>query len=275
MFLTQDATPVGDEWLARARRAARRRRRGSASRSGRTCRGPDTSPMIARELTEFFGSFGTDGVRLDDERATPADAASGFFSNVNSAVLRDVLGGGPLPRRRIRRGPGVRARRDGGRVAQGVRPGRRRAARARLPVRREFMRRYFDEYRGLRETDRPRRAARPGARSTSRAQVRGGRRATCAQPGSRARQTLAWARSLAAPPRRARGVRLARLARRPAGPRLRRRLSLEGRDEAPRRPRRPRSRTRTVRPYFTEPAAPLAAALAARRDRAVSCTSPG
>jgi glycosyltransferase involved in cell wall biosynthesis len=43
--------------------------------------------MIARELEEFFASFGSDAARVDDHDE-PADPATGFFSNVNSAILR-------------------------------------------------------------------------------------------------------------------------------------------------------------------------------------------
>ncbi len=61
-----------------------------------------------------------------------------------------LLGGDPLPRRRLLRGPGLRRGHARRRLDQGLPPGRRRPARPRLrPV--EFMRRYFDEYRGLRE----------------------------------------------------------------------------------------------------------------------------
>ena len=59
-FLTQDAVPEpGLAGRATARRSSSIR--GWARRSGRTCRCPDTSPMIARELTEFFAGFSPNG----------------------------------------------------------------------------------------------------------------------------------------------------------------------------------------------------------------------
>ncbi|HWH44529.1 MAG TPA: glycosyltransferase [Thermoleophilaceae bacterium] len=133
-FLTQDATPV-EGWLAAYREAF------ASDESLGVAFGPhlpreDTSPSIARELTEFFASL------PDDEP---------FLSNVNACYRRDCWAevrfrevpyaedqafGRDLRdtawRKRLVRGAAVLHAHDYG------------------PL--EFMRRYFDEYRGLRET---------------------------------------------------------------------------------------------------------------------------
>jgi glycosyltransferase involved in cell wall biosynthesis/GT2 family glycosyltransferase len=143
-FLTQDATPALG-WLAAHRAALELDPRVGASFGPHLPR-PDTSPMIARELTEFFASFAPDGApslqRAGDEP---------FLSNVNTAYRRacwselrfrdvayaedqafgrDLLAAGWL--KAYHPGAGVLHAHDYSTA--------------------EFMRRYFDEYRGLRET---------------------------------------------------------------------------------------------------------------------------
>src|SRR5438445_5562663 len=86
-FLTQDATPASESWLASLVGSLGRETRVGLAFGPHLPRA-GTSPMIARELEELFGSF-SDGVLRIDDRADPADPASGFFSNVNSCPLRE------------------------------------------------------------------------------------------------------------------------------------------------------------------------------------------
>ena len=114
-FLTQDATPAPG-WLA-AMRAGFALADDVGAVYGPHLRRADTSPMIARELTEFFATFGdrATGLRtrrsdvpLERERRLPAR----------------MLGGDPVRRRALQRGPGVRSRARGAPdLAQGVPPG--------------------------------------------------------------------------------------------------------------------------------------------------------
>jgi glycosyltransferase involved in cell wall biosynthesis/GT2 family glycosyltransferase len=143
-FLTQDATPCPG-WLAAYREAFNLDPRVGAAYGPHLPRS-DTSPMIARELTEFFATFTPDGGPTI-QRA--GDAA--FLSNVNAcyarecweeirfrdvayaedqAFGRDLLAAGWV--KVYAPAAAVRHAHDYGAI--------------------EFMRRYFDEYRGLRET---------------------------------------------------------------------------------------------------------------------------
>lgn len=143
-FLTQDATPVPG-WLAAHLEALELDPRVGVSFGPHLPR-PDTSPMIARELTEFFGSFSPTG-----EPVLQGDGDEPFLSNVNAcyrracweeirfrdvaysedqAFGRDALAAGWL--KVYHPSAAVLHAHDYG------------------PV--EFARRYFDEYRGLRET---------------------------------------------------------------------------------------------------------------------------
>jgi glycosyltransferase involved in cell wall biosynthesis len=143
-FLTQDATPIAG-WLDAYREAFALDPRVGAAYGPHLPR-PDTSPMIARELTEFFAGFSPDGAPVV-QRA--GDAA--FLSNVNACYrrscweeirFRDVpysedqaFGQDMLERGWLKvyhPGAGALHAHDYGVVG--------------------FMRRYFDEYRGLRET---------------------------------------------------------------------------------------------------------------------------
>ena len=81
-FLTQDAVPV-DGWLAAHREALALAGRVGASYGPHLAR-RDTSPMIARELEEFFDSMSPDGgPQVQAEGDTP------FLSNVNACYLRE------------------------------------------------------------------------------------------------------------------------------------------------------------------------------------------
>jgi glycosyltransferase involved in cell wall biosynthesis len=141
-FLTQDATPVPG-WLA-AYRDAFSLAPGVGAAFGPHLPRPDTSPMIARELDEFFASFSAHGPVLQTA-GNPT-----FLSNVNACYSRacwaelrfrdldyaedqafgvDLLAAGG--RKVYHPDAGVLHAHDYGIV--------------------EFMRRYFDEYRGLRE----------------------------------------------------------------------------------------------------------------------------
>ena len=135
----------------RVPRGVQPRTSASARPSARTCPAPDTSPMIARELTEFFAGFAPDGRPTLQRAGDPV-----FLSNVNACYLRDVLGGDPLRRRGVRGGPGLRARDARGRLDEGLPPRRGGSRTPTTTARSSSCRRYFDEYRGLRETIGPR-----------------------------------------------------------------------------------------------------------------------
>ncbi|MEA2371221.1 MAG: hypothetical protein QOH12_1615 [Solirubrobacteraceae bacterium] len=143
-FLTQDATPLPG-WLAAYREAFTLDPRVGAAYGPHLPRA-QTSPMIARELTEFFAGFAPDGRPVVQGAEGPV-----FLSNVNAAYARgcwaelrfreidyaedqafgkDMLAAGWT--KVYHPGAGVLHAHDYG------------------PA--EFMRRYFDEYRGLRET---------------------------------------------------------------------------------------------------------------------------
>jgi glycosyltransferase involved in cell wall biosynthesis len=142
-FLTQDATPCPG-WLSAYREAFALDQRVGAAYGPHLPR-PDTSPMIARELEQFFSGFAPDG--------QPRIQRSGdttFLSNVNACYARvcweelrfrdvgyaedqafgsDLLAAGWV--KVYAPGAAVWHAHDYGWV--------------------EFMRRYFDEYRGLHE----------------------------------------------------------------------------------------------------------------------------
>jgi glycosyltransferase involved in cell wall biosynthesis/GT2 family glycosyltransferase len=143
-FLTQDATPCPG-WLAAYREAFALDERVGAAYGPHLPR-PDTSPMIARELTEFFSGFSPDG-RPVVQRA----GGETFLSNVNACYRRtcweeirfrdvaysedqafgsDMLEAGWS--KVYQPSAAVLHAHDYGAV--------------------EFMRRYFDEYRGLHES---------------------------------------------------------------------------------------------------------------------------
>lgn len=148
-FLTQDATPAGECWLSELVAPLDESARVGLSFGPHLPR-DDTSPMIARELVEFFTSFGSDRVRID-HTPDPADPAAGFFSNVNSCVLRACW-----EEVRFR---DVEYAEDQAFAADTMAAGWKKAYVPSAPVLHahdypftSFMRRYFDEYRGLQET---------------------------------------------------------------------------------------------------------------------------
>jgi glycosyltransferase involved in cell wall biosynthesis len=148
-FLTQDATPVAG-WL-RAHLEALELEEGIGVSFGPHLPRPQTSPMIARELHEFFAGFAPEGEptvqrSLDDPTWHP-----GFLSNVNAAYRRRAL---------LEIGfRDVAYSEDQAFARDLFAAGWKKAFHPRAAVLHahdyewlEFMRRYFDEYRGLRET---------------------------------------------------------------------------------------------------------------------------
>jgi O-antigen biosynthesis protein len=141
-FLTQDATPLPG-WLAALREAFALDERIGAVYGPHRPR-PDTSPMIARELTEFFAGFSPGGGPVVQG---PSDSA--FLSNVNAAYRRTCW-------------EEVRFRdlayaEDQAFGADMLAAGWKKAYQPEAAVLHahdygavDFMRRYFDEYRGLR-----------------------------------------------------------------------------------------------------------------------------
>ena len=146
-FLTQDATPCSGWLVAYLEAFALDCRVGAAY--GPHLPRPDTSPMIARELSEFFAGFATG----PSPEAAVVQSAAGptFLSNVNACYARscweeirfrevayseDQAFGSDLLQANWSKvyhpGAAVLHAHDYGTL--------------------EFMRRYFDEYRGLRET---------------------------------------------------------------------------------------------------------------------------
>lgn len=223
-FLTQDATPV-EGWLEALREALALSADVGAVFGPHRPR-PETSPMIARELDEWFSAvFGPHDARPH----VTVDEVNPYLSNVNTAYRRaclDELGGfGDLP------------------YAEDQDAGRRLAAhprwvRAYAPAfavlhahdypPAEFARRYFDEYRGLRQSLGHREVL--GVRSTVRqlkTQVSGDARWLDDRGVTGARRARWLARSAAHhASRKAAAVLGTRAHKLP--PRVQRRLSLEG-----------------------------------------------
>ena len=143
-FLTQDATPL-DGWLTAYREAFALDERVGAAYGPHLPR-PDTSPMIASELTEFFASFSPDGRPVIQRTGDPA-----FLSNVNACYsracweeirFRDVAYSEDQAFGRDMLAAGwVKVFHPGAAVLH---------AHDYSPL--AFMRRYFDEYRGLNHT---------------------------------------------------------------------------------------------------------------------------
>jgi GT2 family glycosyltransferase/glycosyltransferase involved in cell wall biosynthesis len=221
-FLTQDAVPEPG-WLD-AHVAAFELDEKVGAVYGPHLPWPDTSPMIARELGEFFASMAPDG-----QPALQRAGDMSFLSNVNAAYARacweevrfeeelayaedQAFGRAMLDAgwtKVFHPGAAVRHAHDYG------------------PV--EFARRYFDEYRGLRETSGHVEPARPGRVL---ADVGGGvsadRRWMAEQGWPEARRAAWTARSLIHHgSRKAAAVAATRPGKLPAA--VERRLSLEGR----------------------------------------------
>jgi glycosyltransferase involved in cell wall biosynthesis len=142
-FLTQDATPCPG-WLAAYREAFALADDVGAAYGPHLAR-PDTSPMIARELAEFFASFATDGGPTVQRLGDPT-----FLSNVNACYARACW-----EQIRFRDVPYSEDQAFGEDVLAAGWSKVYQPAAAVLhahdypPL--EFMRRYFDEYRGLHE----------------------------------------------------------------------------------------------------------------------------
>lgn len=143
-FLTQDATPAPG-WLAAYREAFALSDKVGAAYGPHLPR-EDTSPMIARELVEFFATFTPDGAPAIQRRGDHP-----FLANVNACYRRDVwetIRFADVPYSEDQ--AFGRALLDAG-WEKAYHP---QAAVLHAhdygPV--TFMRRYFDEYRGLRET---------------------------------------------------------------------------------------------------------------------------
>ena len=142
-FLTQDALPEPG-WLDAYLEAFRLHPRVGAA-YGPHLPLPDTSPMIARELTEFFAGFTPDGEPVLQRTGDPT-----FLSNVNACYARTCWAELRFPDveyaedqafgRALLEAGWLKAYHPGAAVRHAHDYG---------PV--EFMKRYFDEYRGLRE----------------------------------------------------------------------------------------------------------------------------
>jgi glycosyltransferase involved in cell wall biosynthesis len=143
-FLTQDATPCPG-WLAAYRQAFELDAEIGAAFGPHLARA-DTSPMIARELQEFFASMAPDG-----RPALQREGQSTFLSNVNACYRRACwaeVGFREIPYAEDQ-AFGVDMLRAG--WAKVFHPGAA-VLHAHDYGAVEFMRRYFDEYRGLRQS---------------------------------------------------------------------------------------------------------------------------
>jgi O-antigen biosynthesis protein len=143
-FLTQDAVPV-EGWLdAYCEAFALDERVGAAF--GPHLPHRDTSPMIARELTEFFHSFAPDGRPALQRRGDLT-----FLSNVNACYARACWAELRFPEVAYSEDQAFgRSMLDAGWVKVFHPAAAVRHAHDYGPL--EFSRRYFDEYRGLRDT---------------------------------------------------------------------------------------------------------------------------
>jgi glycosyltransferase involved in cell wall biosynthesis/GT2 family glycosyltransferase len=222
-FLTQDATPCPG-WLGAYRAAFALNERIGAAYGPHLPR-PDTSPMIARELGEFFASFSPDGAPVVQRAGDPP-----FLSNVNACYRRACW-----EQLRFRDVPYAEDQAFGADLlaagwAKAYHPGAA-VLHAHDYGALEFMRRYFDEYRGLRATNGHVEALRPiGALRTVRAEVAKDLR-WMREQGVPRRERARWAARATVHHggRRVFSVLGSRADRLPAG--VRARLSLERRDD--------------------------------------------
>ena len=143
-FLTQDAEPLPG-WLEAHREAHRLAPRVGAVYGPHLPR-PDTSPMIARELTEFFRAFSPDGSPVVQRVDDPV-----FLSNVNASYARACWAEIRFPEVEYAEDQAfARLMLEAGWLKV-FHPGAA-VLHAHDFSQGEFMRRYFDEYRGLRAT---------------------------------------------------------------------------------------------------------------------------
>ena len=264
-FLTQDATPVPG-WRAALLRGVRARPAVGAVFGPHLPR-PDTSPMIARELTEFFATFAADG---DAPRVFGAGDPT-FLSNVNAAYRRacwEEIRFDDVPYSEDQAFGRALAAHPRWRKAYAPRAGG--AARARLPAGRVHAPLLRRVPRPARD-DRARRADRRCARRC--ATSAGSSRATGAGCASRA----CAAATVDALDRRARWCttaaarcsrRSAAAAQPPAARRVQRALSLEGRADGAAPRASPRRRRRDLPATAHQPRAARGARLRGDRARA-------
>jgi rhamnosyltransferase len=155
VFLTQDATPADDRWLARLV-GAFDLGDDVALAFGPYVPRPDASVSVARELQEFFAAMAPDGAPVVD-RATADGAWRGvsaratFFTDANGAIARAAWERVPFP--------DVPYAEDRLLALRMLEAG---YAKVYVPaagvvhshdyVPWDLLRRYFDEFRGLRET---------------------------------------------------------------------------------------------------------------------------
>ncbi len=148
-FLTQDATPMPG-WLAAYVDAFAADERIGAAFGPHLPRS-DTSPMIARELTDFFAGFSPNGTVSVEPSGLSDSWHPGFLSNANATYRRDLLL--EIGFRDVPYAEDQAFAQD--LVAAGwlkaYVPGARALHAHDYPLP-QFMRRYFDEYRGLNET---------------------------------------------------------------------------------------------------------------------------
>lgn len=90
-FLTQDATPAGASWLAAYARAFEADDRIGAAYGPHLPRG-DANPLMARLLTEYFAEMSPNGGTVVHERG-----AIDFLSNSNSCIRRAMWKELPFP----------------------------------------------------------------------------------------------------------------------------------------------------------------------------------
>jgi glycosyltransferase involved in cell wall biosynthesis len=147
-FLTQDATPADTDWLRRLVAPLSVEDRVGLSFGPHLPRA-DTRTPVARELEEFFGAMSPGGAVRFQAAVVPGPAA--FFSNVNSCVHRRCW--------EAVRFRDVAYAEDQAFARDAMAAGWRKAFVPQAPVLHahdypwwDFMRRYFDEYRGLRLT---------------------------------------------------------------------------------------------------------------------------
>jgi glycosyltransferase involved in cell wall biosynthesis len=148
-FITQDATPVVG-WLQAYVDAFAEDERIAAAFGPHLPR-PDTSPMIARELIDFFGPFSPSGRVQVHHRHDEPGWHPEFLSNANAAYRRSALL--QIPFRDVGYAEDQAFARDAyaGGWAKAYQP-RAAVLHAHDYPWVSFLRRYFDEYRGLRET---------------------------------------------------------------------------------------------------------------------------
>lgn len=102
VYLTHDALPADEHWLARLVAAAELSE-DTAGAFGRHFAYPESGPVIARELVEFFRGFGEQAnvVRMEDVERYRQDVGYRqvlhFFSSNNACLRRTVWERIPLP----------------------------------------------------------------------------------------------------------------------------------------------------------------------------------